>query len=179
MDHLRASSASAFCCLLIVRVSPEVPVRLSLLSLLYQPSLPAPFPLFSPSSHPPYLPLPLSVMRSNWRAITLLIPALAVAFVSAAPRSTNDAALALAEHSSNQVLVSRDDHAHGHGHNHHAQPLVELNETEVLMHHAPTPPSYWTIDFVEHDPSQGRYPGLMGLHILFMGLAFFGALPIG
>ncbi|CAL1701472.1 unnamed protein product [Somion occarium] len=47
------------------------------------------------------------------------------------------------------------------------------------MHHAPTPPSYWTIDFVEHDPSQGRYPGLMGLHILFMGLAFFGALPIG
>ncbi|OBZ76401.1 putative membrane protein C3B8.06 [Grifola frondosa] len=56
---------------------------------------------------------------------------------------------------------------------------MELNETEVTLYHAPTPPSYWTIDLVDAHPGEKRYPGLMGLHALFMGLAFFGALPIG
>lgn len=120
-------------------------------------------------------------MRSHWRILPFLIPALAAAFAIAAP-STQDAVelTTRSEHEVRDVLVSRDGgHEHGHGHNHHAQPLLELNETEVLMYHQPTPPSYWTIDMVDHDPEHSRYPGLMGLHVFFMGLAFFGALPIG
>lgn len=68
------------------------------------------------------------------------------------------------------------DHAHG---NHHAGPIVELNETEITMYHAPTPPSYWSIDVEERDPEENRYPGLMVLHALSMCAAFFGALPAG
>ncbi|KAI0080640.1 hypothetical protein K474DRAFT_148504 [Panus rudis PR-1116 ss-1] len=113
-------------------------------------------------------------MRAHWSA--LLVPALAVAFVAAAP---HDAALPELGEPAYHTLVSRDGHGHGHGHNHHAAPLLELNETEVLMYHSPTPPSYWSIDFEDRDPNESRYPGLMGLHILFMGLAFFGALPMG
>ncbi|KAG2013477.1 cytoplasmic protein [Coprinopsis cinerea AmutBmut pab1-1] len=75
-------------------------------------------------------------------------------------------------------LVRRDgDHGH---HNPHAQPILELNETEILLHHSPTPPSYYTIDWEgEGDPNETRHPGLMMGHILFMSLAFFGALPAG
>lgn len=73
-------------------------------------------------------------------------------------------------------LLSRDDHGH---HNHHAAPLTELNETELTMYHAPTPPSYWSIDFEDSNSDDSRYPGLIMLHGLLMSLAFFGALPIG
>jgi hypothetical protein len=73
-----------------------------------------------------------------------------------------------------------DEHGHGHGHVHgHAAPLVELNETEFLLHHSPTPPSYWSIDIDDPDPGNARHPSLMLLHCLFMMLAFFGALPAG
>jgi hypothetical protein len=71
-----------------------------------------------------------------------------------------------------------DEHSHGHGHGHMA-PIVELNETEVLLYHPPTPPSYWTIDIDEHDSGKARHPSLMALHALFMMIAFFGALPAG
>jgi hypothetical protein len=57
--------------------------------------------------------------------------------------------------------------------------MLELNETEVTMYHQPTPPSYWTIDIEDRTPDVPRYPGLMGLHIVMMSLAFFGALPAG
>ena len=67
---------------------------------------------------------------------------------------------------------------HGHSHNHHAQPLLELNETEVTLYHAPTPPSYYTIDW-EDEGYQNRHGGLMIVHGLFMSLAFFVALPMG
>jgi len=81
----------------------------------------------------------------------------------------------------NPLLYLRDGDEHGHGHGHHANmaPLVELNETEVLLHHDPTPPSYWSIDIDEPDPAKSRHPGLMTLHALFMMLAFLGALPAG
>lgn len=120
-------------------------------------------------------------MRPHWRALPFLIPALAAAFVAAAASARDAVEVTVrSEHAVRNALVPRDGgHEHGHGHNHHAQPLLELNETEVTMYHEPTPPSYWTIDLVDHDPEHSRYPGLMGLHILFMGLAFFGALPIG
>jgi hypothetical protein len=79
-----------------------------------------------------------------------------------------------------RLLFERDGDEHGHGHGHgHAAPLVELNETEVLLYHAPTPPSYWSIDIDDPDSANGRHHNLMLLHSLFMMLAFFGALPAG
>lgn len=74
-------------------------------------------------------------------------------------------------------LQSRD--GHGHHHDPHAAPLTELNETEVTMYHAPTPPSYWTIDYEDNDSHDSRHPNLIVLHGLLMSLAFFVALPIG
>ena len=71
------------------------------------------------------------------------------------------------------VYGKRDGH-----HNHHAVPLLELNETEVTSHHAPTPPSYYAIDW-EDEGYEKRYGGLMVAHGLFMSLAFFVALPMG
>ncbi|KAH8113335.1 hypothetical protein DFH11DRAFT_1841724 [Phellopilus nigrolimitatus] len=55
--------------------------------------------------------------------------------------------------------------------------LAELSPL-ILLHHKPTPPSYGTHDFEDPDVAH-RYPYLMGLHILFMCSAFFGALPVG
>lgn len=88
-----------------------------------------------------------------------------------------------------QELESNDkNHAHasiltrdgGHDHhNPHAQPVLELNETEILMHHSPTPPSYYTIDWEDPENAAKRHPGLIVSHALFMGLAFFVALPMG
>lgn len=72
-------------------------------------------------------------------------------------------------------LAQRDGHSH---HSHNAAPLLVLNETEVTMHHAPTPPSYYTVDW-EEEGYQSRHPGLMIFHGIFMSLAFFVALPIG
>ncbi|GJE84477.1 hypothetical protein PsYK624_005530 [Phanerochaete sordida] len=114
-------------------------------------------------------------MRPQWHALLFLVPALAGAFALAAP-PTNDLRDA---HGSprEDVLVRR------HGDDHmpmdmHAAPLTVLNETEILLFHAPTPPSYYTIDF-EDDSGAARYPAFMALHIVFMCLAFFGALPVG
>jgi len=77
-------------------------------------------------------------------------------------------------------LFERDGDEHGHDHGHgHAAPLVELNETEVLLYHVPTPPSYWSIDIDDPDSGSARHPSLMLLHSLFMMLAFFVALPAG
>ncbi|KAG1755842.1 hypothetical protein EDB19DRAFT_435076 [Suillus lakei] len=64
-------------------------------------------------------------------------------------------------------------------HMHHGVPLTELNETAIIQWHAPTPPSYWSIDIEDRDSSVSRYPGLMALHVVFMTLAFFIALPVG
>lgn len=72
-------------------------------------------------------------------------------------------------------LPQRDGHSH---YSHNAAPLLVLNETEVTMYHAPTPPSYYTVDW-EEEGYQSRHPGLMILHGIFMSLAFFVALPIG
>ena len=56
--------------------------------------------------------------------------------------------------------------------------MLELNETDLQLDHAPIPPSYYTIDF-EDEGYESRHPGLMMSHILFMSLAFFVAYPIG
>ncbi|KAI6152040.1 hypothetical protein BKA82DRAFT_4106382 [Pisolithus tinctorius] len=73
-------------------------------------------------------------------------------------------------------LGVRDD---AHMHMHHGQPLTEINETDILLWHLPTPPSYWSIDIDSPDPNVPRYPGLMALHVVFMMLAFFVVLPAG
>ncbi|KAG6832934.1 hypothetical protein H0H92_004818 [Tricholoma furcatifolium] len=86
------------------------------------------------------------------------------------------AVLFVASVHASDVLVPRDGDMHNH--NSHAAPLTMLNETEVTMYHAPTPESYYTIDF-EGAGEGTRYPGLMMAHIIFMSLAFFVALPMG
>ncbi|KAG8218789.1 hypothetical protein J3R82DRAFT_4464, partial [Butyriboletus roseoflavus] len=70
----------------------------------------------------------------------------------------------------------RDD---AYMHVHSAQPKSEINETEILQWHLPTPPSYWSIDIQDRDPDVARFPALITLHALFMSLAFFVALPAG
>lgn len=72
-------------------------------------------------------------------------------------------------------LISARDGGH---HNQHAAPLLQLNETEIIMHHAPTPPSYYTIDW-EGDGSEKRHPELLISHAVLMSLAFFLLLPVG
>jgi hypothetical protein len=70
----------------------------------------------------------------------------------------------------------RNGDAHAH---HGVAPLLQLNETEVTLHHKPTPPSYYTIDWDNLEQPESRHPGLIITHALFMSLAFFFFLPIG
>lgn len=72
-------------------------------------------------------------------------------------------------------IAARDGAEYHHA---HGAPLLMLNETEVTMYHAPTPPSYYTLDF-EDEGYQNHHKGLMIFHGLFMCLAFFVSLPVG
>lgn len=72
------------------------------------------------------------------------------------------------------VILGRDDH-----HHHLGAPLLYLNETEIAMYHAPTPDSYYTIDWEGAGEPGARYPALMITHIILMSLAFFVVLPMG
>lgn len=107
-------------------------------------------------------------MRHSAAALVLL-PLLLIAPLSAY------ASPAPSIRSSIDTLHVRDDtHMHMH-----STPVYEINETEILQWHLPTPPSYWSIDIEDRDPSIARYPALIALHALFMSLAFFVALPAG
>lgn len=89
-----------------------------------------------------------------------------------------------------QMTKPASEHEHGHG---HGAPLLELNETEVLLHHAPDPLSYWAHDMLgmrlgadgvsivpaSPDDDQRTYGGLMAVHVACMMAAFFGVLPLG
>ncbi|KAF7352907.1 putative membrane protein C3B8.06 [Mycena venus] len=75
-------------------------------------------------------------------------------------------------------LSKRDGDEHDH-HQHGVAPLLELNETEVTLHHEPTPPSYYTIDWDDPEQAEARHPALIITHAVFMGLAFFLFLPLG
>ncbi|KAF8322170.1 hypothetical protein DL93DRAFT_2050842 [Clavulina sp. PMI_390] len=81
------------------------------------------------------------------------------------------------------------EHGHGHG---HGAPLTELNETQVLQDHGPTPLSFYDHDIgmtyaedgvkivpVSPDSAERTYPTFMILHVICMSLAFFAILPIG
>jgi hypothetical protein len=99
-------------------------------------------------------------MPALWRSLALV----AVSY----------AALALAAPSEPGFLLARDGMEHMH---YSGAPLKELNESAILETHAPTPPSYWTIDIDE--TGADRHPNLMLAHALMMSLAFFVALPAG
>ncbi|KAH9927164.1 uncharacterized protein BXZ73DRAFT_102753 [Epithele typhae] len=103
----------------------------------------------------------------------LLVPVLATLTVATTVPCAYSSSVECVSAPPHQLLLPRDG-----DHHHHGQPLTELNETEVTMYHDPTPPSYYWIDLVETGDEK-RHPGLMALHVLFMSLAFFGALPIG
>ncbi|KAJ3790501.1 hypothetical protein GGU10DRAFT_282077 [Lentinula aff. detonsa] len=75
-----------------------------------------------------------------------------------------------------ESTLSRRD---GDYHMTHAAPLLELNETELTLHHQPIPESYYTIDFDDIEHASERHPGLMFLHATAMGFAWFVMLPIG
>ncbi|GAA5983703.1 hypothetical protein JCM11641_000939 [Rhodosporidiobolus odoratus] len=65
-------------------------------------------------------------------------------------------------------------HSNGDENNHHHGPvLLELDETQILLNHAPDPPSYF--DF---DSSEEGKPALLYVHIVLMCLAFFGLMPL-
>lgn len=64
-----------------------------------------------------------------------------------------------------------DEHIHHHS---HAPPLVELNETLILLTHSPDPPSYF-----DYDQSDEGKPALLYIHIVLMSFAFFVLLPLG
>lgn len=64
-----------------------------------------------------------------------------------------------------------DEHSQHHS---HAPPLVELNETLILLTHSPDPPSY-----LDYDQSDEGKPALLYIHIVLMSFAFFGLLPLG
>ena len=110
------------------------------------------------------------------------VPSVVSSSTNFAPRNPSSPDLSERTDVVSSLLYTRDsdEHHHGHSHGHaNAAPIVELNETEVLLHHAPTPPSYWSIDIDDHTSGETRYPTLMVLHALFLMLAFFGALPAG
>lgn len=115
------------------------------------------------------------VMRSPWLPFLLVTaPLLAITLVG--PLSVLAVPVTDIELAEASGALRRDN---DHMHMHHGAPLTELNETAIIQWHAPTPPSYWSIDIEDRDPSLSRYPGLMALHVIFMTLAFFVALPVG
>lgn len=116
--------------------------------------------------------------------IVSLAAALAL-FVSASPDGEHHD-----EHPSKSMSSGTGGgHQHGHG---HGAPLQELNETEILTHHAPDPLSYWAHDRgykiasdgvslvpASPDDAPRTYPIFMALHVVSMVLAFFAVLPLG
>lgn len=85
--------------------------------------------------------------------------------------------------------------AGGHEHGHlppGISPLLKLNESEVLLHHAPDPLSYWAHDIgmrlgpdgvsivpSSKDESSKSHGFLMAIHVVCMTMSFFAILPIG
>lgn len=121
-------------------------------------------------------------MHSRWLSLIATAPLLAIGPLSvlAVPVADLLAEAHITRHgvaSSGDFLVVRRDNDHMHVH--HGAPLTELNETAIIQWHAPTPPSYWSIDIDDRNTSVARHPGLMALHVIFMTLAFFVALPVG
>ncbi|KAF4619388.1 hypothetical protein D9613_005520 [Agrocybe pediades] len=110
-------------------------------------------------------------MRVSPFAVLPVLCAVLAQCVYASPSAAVDSL----DRRSTQIYDKRDG---SHHHNPHAAPLLVLNETEVTMYHAPTPPSYYTLDW-EDEGHESRHKGLMIFHGIFMCLAFFVSLPVG
>lgn len=106
----------------------------------------------------------------------LLVAALSSAICSAALTSTY-ADSTLLPTSTSVAVPPPAAHGH-HGHDPHKQPLLVLDEDQVLREHGPDPESYWDHDYASSDKSNTHH-GLMAVHVISMIVAFFGALPIG
>lgn len=104
--------------------------------------------------------------------LAIVYSQLPVVFTS--PSASDDLRERMSVSSSSELYVKRD----GSHHHHSGAPLLVLNETEVTMYHAPTPPSYYTIDW-DDEGHESRHGGLMIMHGIFMSLAFFVSLPLG
>lgn len=142
--------------------------------LLHLPSLILLFPSSLPIMHIYGLLLPALALYTADCAVA--VPSLITSPVDLAARNPS---FGLSKREDVAPFSARDgEHGHGHGHGTGA-PVVELNETDILLSHAPTPLSYWSIDIDGYRPGETRHPGLMVLHAIMMTLAFFGALPAG
>jgi len=106
-------------------------------------------------------------MRIRWAPVVALV----IVFSYLQGVLTSPSINTLAERP-NGVLLNRQDE-----HHHQGAPLLRLNETEILIFHSTTPPSYYTIDW-EDDGHNARHGGFMILHGVFMCLAFFVCLPL-
>ncbi|KAJ7228798.1 cytoplasmic protein [Mycena pura] len=107
------------------------------------------------------------------RAISTRNNALILASAAAAAVAADD--LAADPAAKSDLRLPTRQHAHAHA---HTAPLLELNETEVTLDHDPIPPSYYTIDWGDPDPSGARQPAWIVTHAVFMSLAFFVCLPL-
>jgi hypothetical protein len=112
------------------------------------------------------LALFLRIMRPRWVALVLIL--VSVTSSSLPPLNGVDLDRRSPGGSS---LFTRDDH-------HKVTPLLEIDESQVLPNHEPTPPSYYTADW-EDEGHQSRHGGLMIVHGVFMGFAFFVSWPLG
>lgn len=132
-------------------------------------------PLHSRASHP--------TMRTHFVILALVLAVRATFHGASEVADESDVSLA----SRPPLQMTPVHHSHGH-----AAPLSELNETEVLLHHAPDPLSYWAYDngmklgadgigLVPSSPDGRKrgYRALLVTHVAAMVVAFFGILPIG
>ncbi|BGP24890.1 integral membrane protein [Rhodotorula toruloides] len=85
-------------------------------------------------------------------------------------QSAHDDTAAPASSVEAQAHSRGDEHARGHS---HAKPLLELNETQILLTHSPDPPAYWDFDHSD----EGK-PAVLYVHIALMTLAYFVLLPL-
>ncbi|BGP16383.1 hypothetical protein JCM10213_004926 [Rhodosporidiobolus nylandii] len=78
------------------------------------------------------------------------------------------------DNSTAAAVTAEPSHNDQHAHSHHQGPaLLELNETQVLLHHSPDPPAYY-----EFDQTEDGKPALLWIHVSLMCLAFFFLLPL-
>ncbi|GAA5923680.1 hypothetical protein JCM1841_004825 [Sporobolomyces salmonicolor] len=84
--------------------------------------------------------------------------------------SESASAQAIADPATSHSHSSGTEHEHGLA---HGPPLLVINETEILLHHAPDPPSYY--DF---DQGEDGKPGVLVVHVALMTFAFFVLLPL-
>lgn len=135
---------------------------------------------FPPSPFPPFLLLPYTVYPplSTYTMKTKHI-SVAFAFLLGILSVYSLHVPRHGDEDDNLYELSHNNMEHDHG-LHHSAPLIKLNETAVLLTHAPDPLSYWSHDF-EAPTAQdsNNWRALMILHVLGSVFASFILLPVG